>query len=136
MDELDADDADGSYVEGSLFTELLGRPGRVEILEVFLGKHYDELSAAQVADLAGVDVSTFHRNVDVLVDYGIVEKSRSVGGTQLYALDVENPTAKALGTVRATLLERVEDAGETAPTDEARSTTRARASGRNASSDT
>ena len=134
MDEFDADDAEGSYVEGSLFTELLGRPGRVEILEVFLGKHYDELSAAQVADLAGVNVSTFHRNVDVLIDHGIVEKSRSVGGTQLYALDVENPTAKALGAVRATLLERVEDAEE-AVDDEARSATSVRASGRNTSGD-
>lgn len=135
MYEFDADDADGSYVEGSLFTELLGRPGRVEILEVFLGKHYDELSAAQVADLAGVDVSTFHRNVDVLIDRGVVEKSREVGGTQLYALDVENPTAKALGTVRATLLKCVEEEGETA-NDEARSTTGAHVSGRNAPGDT
>lgn len=108
MDELEPAGADGSYVEESTLVRLLGTPGKVRIIDVFLGKHYVELSAAQVADLAGIDVSTFHRNVDVLVDLGIVEETRTVGGTQLFSLDTDHPVSKALGRARSELLEHAE----------------------------
>lgn len=81
MDRLEPNGAEGSYVEGSTLVRLLGSPSKVRMVDVFLGKHYVELSAAQVADLAGVDVSTFHRNVGVMLDLGIVEETRTVGGT-------------------------------------------------------
>lgn len=109
MDRTDPDGADGSYVEGSALVELLGSPGKVKMLDVFLGKHYEELSAAQAADLAGIDVSTFHRNVDVLLDVGVVEETRTVGGTQLYRLDADHPVSKALGQAQSALLEYAED---------------------------
>lgn len=107
MTELSQYGANGSYVEGSIFLRVLGSPGRVKMLAVLLGKHYKELSAAQIADLAGIDVSTFHRNVDTFVDIGIVEETRTVGGTQLYQLDTEHPVSKALGKTRWALLEQV-----------------------------
>ena len=101
--------AEGSYVDGSIFVRVLGSPSRIKIIDVFLGKYYTELSAAQIADLAGIDVSTFHRNVDVLLDLGIVEETQTVSGAQLYQLDTDHPVSKALGKTRWTLLEHVED---------------------------
>lgn len=107
--ETEPGSADGSYVENSTMVRLLGTPGKVKVISVFLGKHYTELSAARAAELAGIDVSTFHRNVDVMLDLGIIVESRTVGGTQLYRLDTDHPVAKALGKLRAELLEHVED---------------------------
>lgn len=94
---------------------LLGSPGKVRMLKVFLGKHYEELSAAQVADLAGIDASTFHRNVDIFLDAGVVTESRTVGGAQLYRLDADHPVARALGRARSSLLEHAEDVDRSAP---------------------
>lgn len=101
--------AEGSYVNGSIFVRVLGSPSRTKIIDVFLGKHYTELSAAQIADLAGIDVSTFHRNVDVLLDIGVVEETRTVSGAQLYQLDTDHPVSKALGKTRWELLGYVEN---------------------------
>lgn len=109
MTKTTADGAAGSYVNGSVFQQILGRPSRIKLIEVFLGKHYVELSAAQVADLAGIDVSTFHRNVDALLDLGVVETTRTVGGAQLYQLNVDHPVSKALGKTRSELLAFVEE---------------------------
>lgn len=111
MIKVTPDGAEGSYVEGSIFVRVLGTPGRVKMIDVFLGKHYTELSAAQVADLAGIDVSTFHRNVEALVDLGVVEETRTVSGAQLYQLDTDHPVSKALGKTRWVLIEHVEDLG-------------------------
>jgi DNA-binding IclR family transcriptional regulator len=108
VNRLDPDGADGSYVERSALVALLGSPGKVKLLDVFLGKHYEELSAAQVADLAGIDVSTFHRNVDPFLDVGVVEETRTVGGTQLYRLDTDHPVSKAFGRAQSALLEYAE----------------------------
>lgn len=108
MIKVTPDGAEGSYVEDSIFVRVLGSPGRAKMLDVFLGKHYTELSAAQVADLAGIDVSTFHRNVEVLTDLGVVKETRTVGGAQLYQLDTDHPVAKALGKTRWALIEHVE----------------------------
>ncbi len=108
MDRTGADGAAGSYTEGSALVELLGSPGKVKMLDVFLGKHYEDLSATQVADLAGIDVSTFHRNVDAFLDVGVLVETRTVGGTQLYRLDTDHPVSKALGQTRSALLEYAE----------------------------
>lgn len=109
MIKVTPDGANGSYVEGSIFQLVLGSPSKTRIVEVLLGKHYTELSAAQIADLAGIDVSTFHRNIDVLLDIGVVEETRTVSGAQLYQLDTDHPVSKALGKTRWELLKHVED---------------------------
>lgn len=93
------------YSEGSPFVRLLGKPGRVKLLDVFLRKHYQELTAPEVSDLANVAPSTFHRNIDYLVEIGVIEPTREIGGTQLYKLNIDNQIAKVLGSLRTELLE-------------------------------
>ena len=101
------------YSEASPFVRLLATPGRVRILDVFLRKHYKELTATEVAKLADINPSTFHRNIDELTETGIIEKAREVGGTQLYQLNTENPAAKIFGEARAELLENLESVPDT-----------------------
>lgn len=98
-------DPDESYADGSAFVNLLETPSRVRILDVFLRKHYTELTAAKAADLAGIDPSTFHRNVGVFEDIGVIEKADEVAGAQRYRLNEDNPVAKAFGKAQHELLE-------------------------------
>jgi Fe2+ or Zn2+ uptake regulation protein len=98
-------DANGTYAEGSTFVQLLETPGRVRILDVFLRKHYTELTAAKAADLAGIDPSTFHRNVGIFEDVGVVEKADEVAGAQRYRLNEDSPVAKAFGKAQHELID-------------------------------
>jgi Fe2+ or Zn2+ uptake regulation protein len=98
-------DANGTYADGSTFVQLLETPSRVRILDVFLSKHYTELTAAKAADLAGIDPSTFHRNVGVFEEMGVIEEADEVAGAQRYRLNEESPVAKAFGKAKHELLD-------------------------------
>lgn len=101
-------DANGTYADASTFVRLLDTSSRVRILDVFLRKHYTELTAAKAADLAGIDVSTFHRNVGVFEEMGVIEETEEVAGAQRYRLNEESPVAKAFGKAQNELLDHSE----------------------------
>jgi len=105
MGQEDEGPIERSYSEKSPFVRLLGTRGRVRILDVFLRKHYKELGATEVADLAGVSPSTFHRNINELKDLDIVRETKSVSGVAQYKLNEESPIAQTLGKARSELLE-------------------------------
>lgn len=89
-----------SYAETSAFTRLLRVPSRVKIIDVFLGKHYTNLSRSDIAKLAGVDPSTVGRNIDEIVEYGIIEEAESNGRASLYQLNKNSRIAQILGRAR------------------------------------
>lgn len=104
-EDIEYFDADGSYADGSTFVQLLETPSRVRILDVFLRKHYTELTAAKAADLAGIDPSTFHRNIEVFENIGVIEKADEVAGAQRYRLNEDSPVAKAFGKAQHELID-------------------------------
>jgi len=84
------------------------------MIDVFLRRHSKELSAKEVSELAGISVSTFHRNIDVLTTIGLVKKVRDSHQTQLYRLNKENDISKSLrGAQRALLKHTRAVAGQT-----------------------
>jgi len=107
-ENVDLVDPGKSYADASTFVRLLETSSRVRILDVFLRKHYTELTAAKAADLAGIDVSTFHRNVDVFEEMGVVEEAEEVAGAQRYRLNEESPVAKAFGKAQHELLDHAQ----------------------------
>lgn len=102
-----------TYTKGSPFVRLLGTPGRVKILDVFLRKHYQELTPSEVARLADIAPSTFHRNIDYLVEAGIVDQTREIGGATLYQLNKENPVSEIFGKARSSLLDHLQNIPDT-----------------------
>jgi DNA-binding transcriptional ArsR family regulator len=70
------------------------------MLDVFLGKHYTELTRSDVAELSGLDPATVSRNIDVFVDLGVIEPTRAVGKSQLYSVNTDADLVKALGKAR------------------------------------
>lgn len=91
---------DDSFSHEDTFVELLGSPGRVKILEVFLTHAETTLTAGDIAELADVSESTFSRNVDKFLDLDLVERAGKVGKTSLYTLNTESPLAADLARAR------------------------------------
>jgi len=91
------------YSDRSPFVRLLETPGRVRILDVFLRKHYTELSASDVANLGNIDKSTFTRNKDVLLELEIIVPSDKEGQQQYYRLNTDSEIVNVLGRAHSEL---------------------------------
>lgn len=102
------DPATEAYVDRAGLVRLFGSPGRTKMIEAFLTRREAELTGSEVAELAGVDRSTVSRNVDALVDLGLVDRTRRVGNAKLYRLDASHPLGEALADARRALLSQVE----------------------------
>lgn len=94
----------GAYSESSPFVKLFETPSRVKIVDVFLRKHYEELTASDVIELAGLSRNSFHRNVDDLEELGVVERAGTVGNTTTYRLNKDSELAKTLAKAHADIL--------------------------------
>lgn len=89
------------YSDDSPFVRLFKSPGRVRMLNVFVSKPYVELSAHEASELAGINTSTFYRNIDELEMIGIVEKTNE----NKFELDRDSEIAMKLVEWNADLLE-------------------------------
>lgn len=104
VEEQDAEGVVSSYAEASTLTRLFGGSARVKIIDVFLGKHYTELTVEEVAELADVHITTVHRNLQDIIETGLIEESGKQGNAQLYRLNKNSPISKILGRVRDELM--------------------------------
>lgn len=97
--------ADGAYSESSPFVRLFATPSRAKLLDLFLRKHYEELTASDVEALTGVSRSSFHRNIDALEALGIVEQTGTTGNSKTYRLNKDSELAKTLASAHGDILE-------------------------------
>lgn len=111
--EDDQDPATEAYVDRAGLVRLFGSPGRVKMIEAFLKADDEELTGADVAEMAGIDRSTVSRNVDELIELGLIERTRRVGNSKLYRLDDGHPISETLAGARGAFLSRI----ETTPTE-------------------
>ncbi|NGM67871.1 winged helix-turn-helix transcriptional regulator [Natronolimnobius sp. AArcel1] len=77
----------------------------MKILDLFIRKHYEELTASDVEALADVSQSTFHRNIDELEMLGVIEQTGTTGNTKTFKLNKDSELAKALASAHADILE-------------------------------
>jgi DNA-binding transcriptional ArsR family regulator len=92
------------YLDVSPFVRLFSKSGRVKILDVFLRQPHTELSVSEVAEVADISPSTFHRNIDTIKELGVVKESEERSGTVYYELNTENPVAQILGETHQELI--------------------------------
>ncbi len=95
----------GAYSESSPFVRLFETPSRVKILDLFLRKHYEELTASDVEMLTDVSQSSFHRNIDDLEALGVIEHTGTTGNTNTYRLNKDSDLAKTVASAHADILE-------------------------------
>ncbi|MFC7082099.1 winged helix-turn-helix domain-containing protein [Halorussus caseinilyticus] len=91
--------------ENTVLTDVLGPHAKVSILVALLSENDRDLDPTDISRLAGIDRSTFYDHIDDLVAYGLVEKTRTVGNSQMYRIDRDNPAAEDLAQLEWDLLD-------------------------------
>lgn len=92
------------YVEASPFYRVFSTPTRAKLVDVFLRNPHRELTASDLTELADVDQSAISRNINALIESGIVEYLGYKSDGKHYRLDTENEFAKALGRAHAEVI--------------------------------
>jgi len=105
--ERDTDRDD--YASGTYFVDVLGDSPKARILAALLGSHNEDLNISDIARIAGIDRSTVYRNMDDLLDYGLIEQSRTVGNSKMYRIDKDNSAAQKLAAFEWELLDHVDE---------------------------
>ena len=101
-------DVDTTAAENTVLTDVLGPHAKVKILTALLGESDRDLNATEIARLAGIDRTTFYEHVEDLLAYGMIEKTRTVGNSQMYRINRENPAAEDLARMEWHLLDQIE----------------------------
>ena len=83
-------------MEPSNFVRLVGNTARTRILDFFLENEEWDYPLTDVAKLAGVSWSTVNVIVPQLLELEFIKKTRKVGRSTMYSLNVDNPFIKHL----------------------------------------
>lgn len=100
-------DSDEAAAEHTVLTDVLGDHPKVLILVALLGESDRDRNPTEIARLAGIDRSTFYEHVDDLLEYGVVEQTRTVGNSPMYAIDRTNAAAEDIAALEWDLLDRI-----------------------------
>ncbi|WP_135823392.1 winged helix-turn-helix domain-containing protein [Halorussus ruber] len=93
--------------EDTVLTDVLGPHAKVKIITVLIGESDRDLNPTDISRLAGIDRSTFYEHIDDLVAYGVVEETRTVGNSQMYQINRDNPAAEDLAQLEWDLLDYI-----------------------------
>lgn len=98
------------YTENAALTELFGDSPKVKILAVLLQQGRDT-NVSTIADVGGMSRSSVYRHIEDLIDLGVVEKTREIGGSPLYQINKDSAVSNKLAALEWALVEEI--AGET-----------------------
>jgi DNA-binding transcriptional ArsR family regulator len=105
---------DTAYSEGAVIVNALGNHPKAKILAALLGDHERDLNASDIANMAGIERSTFYSHIDTLLDFGLVKLTREVGNSRMYAINKDSEAAKALAQFEWNLLDTLDEDGSPA----------------------
>lgn len=96
--------------DDSLFVELFTPRARARILDVLLSNPHEAMLAADIAEAAGISRSSFARQLDPLLDLGVMVRDEQVVNAWTYRLNTDHPAAQLAG-----MLDQVLGFGTAAP---------------------
>lgn len=102
---LDSNERDEPYAEGTALTKLLGDGPKVKILSAFLADPEWDHNITEIAEMAGVSRNTVYRHIDDLTSLGVVKKTRQRGGSTQYQINKDNAAAKKLAELEWELVD-------------------------------
>jgi len=88
----------------SIFIEVFGDYPLIRVLDFFLEEYLFDFSKTQAADLSGVSFNTLDLFWDKLIKFGIIAKTRKVGNSEMYKLNVENQLVQKLMEIDKSLM--------------------------------
>ena len=104
--------ADETYADGTALTNAMGDHSKTKILAVMIGDHEQDLTASNIARMAGIERSTFYDHIDTLLDYGLIKITREAGNSTMYQINKDSEAAKAIAKFEWDLLDTLNDDGE------------------------
>jgi len=91
--------------EKSLLLGVLGDTPQLRIVDFLLGHHRYDYSKKEIAEGAGIAVSTLYSVWNELEELKIVVPTRAYGNTRLFRIDTENSLVKSLAKMDLDLIE-------------------------------
>lgn len=102
-----------SFGDNAVLTELLGDDPKVKIVSVLL-KTGRDINISRIAEIGGMGRSTVYEHIPTLLELGVVEQTREVGGSPMYQLDENSAVAQKLGELEWLLLDQFAEDVESA----------------------
>lgn len=94
-----------TYAEGSALTKLFGESAKTKLISALLSENDVDLNVTDMADLAGLHRTTVYDHIDDLEELGIVEHTRTVGGSPMYQINRDSQVAKDITELEWDLLD-------------------------------
>lgn len=91
--------------ERSLLLKFLGDTPQLRIVDFLLAHYRYDYSKKEMAEGAGIAVSTLYTIWKELEDFGIVTPTRAYGNTQLFKINSQNPLVRKLAKMDIDLIE-------------------------------
>lgn len=88
-----------------MLTEVMGEYPQVRVIEILITHPWSEYTKKDLAEASGISRSTLYNLLDKLETYHIIKPTRKIGSTQLYTLNQESTTTKAIMTFTRELSE-------------------------------
>lgn len=79
-----------------MLTEVMGEYPQVRVIEILITHPWSEYTKKDLAEASGISRSTLYNLLDKLETYQIIKPTRKIGSTQLYTLNQESNTTKAI----------------------------------------
>ncbi len=98
-----------NYTDEAALIRLLGDSPKVKILAVLLQQGRDT-NVSTIAEIGGMSRSSVYRYIDDLINLGVIEKTREIGGSPLYQINKDSQTAQKLAELEWELVDEI--AGE------------------------
>lgn len=111
MSKLDGDRTiERGEPEGRVVIDVLGDHPKTKILLALLTDPDRDYNVTDIARLADTDRSTVYRHLDDLREYGLVERTRTVGNAPMYRINHDSEAAQAFATLEWELVTALGDA--------------------------
>ena len=109
MSETEQEPKKEALGENTVLNHLLGDHPKTRMMVVFLSEKRTDINISELARLAGIDRSTVYSHLDDLLEIGVVEKTREVGGSKMYRINRDSPAAEKLAELEWALVEEASE---------------------------
>lgn len=88
-----------------MLSEIMGDYPRVRVIEILITHPWSEYTKKDLSEASGISRRTLYTLLGELETYQIIKPTRKIGSAQLYTLNRESKTSKALMTFQKELAE-------------------------------
>jgi len=100
-------DEGAAVTDEHLLLGALGDHPKTQILAALISAPDKDFNVTEIADYADIKRDTVYKYIDDLRGWGLIERTRKVGNSQMYALNTDSDAAEALSKMKWHLTEHL-----------------------------